>query len=46
MKPNINYIPLLMTYDVVGPKIANNLKYDYNRERHFRETVMNFLADG
>ncbi len=32
MKPNINYIPLLMTYDVVGPKIANNLKYDYNNK--------------
>ena len=25
---------------------THNLKYDYNRERHFRETVMNFLADG
>ena len=30
MKTNINYIPLLLTYDTIGPIIANNLSKDIN----------------
>lgn len=28
MKKNINYIPLLLTYDVIGPQIAEELRKD------------------
>lgn len=28
LKTNINYIPLLLTYDIIGPQIADNLKQD------------------
>lgn len=31
MKTNINYYPLLYTYDVIGPIIANKLEHDPNR---------------
>ena len=33
MKTNIKYIPLLLTYDIVGPMIAYNLENDKDREQ-------------
>ena len=32
MQPNPNYIPLLLTYDIIGPEIAKNLNNDPDKE--------------
>lgn len=32
LKTNVNYIPLLLVYDMVGPSIAFNLENDKNKE--------------
>ena len=32
MKPNPKYIPLLITYDTIGPMIAYELEHDKNKE--------------
>ena len=32
LKTNINYIPLLLTYDIIGPQIAKSLNEDENRQ--------------
>lgn len=32
MKTNVNYLPLLYTYDIIGPKIANSLNNDPNKQ--------------
>lgn len=33
MKTNVNYLPLLVTYNTVGPQIAKNLKRDPNKKQ-------------
>ena len=44
LKTNVNYIPLLLTYDVIGPQIAKNLNEDENRQIIASTLLQNFIS--